>query len=54
MLGIVFIAAGILILVLCVMNYLQDGKISTSAVFGLMAISAGLFMYAQNKKSKRE
>lgn len=54
LLGIVFVAAGVLILVLCVLNYLQDGKISTSAVIGLMAISAGLFMYARNKKSNGE
>lgn len=52
LLGIVFIIAGALIVVLAFFNYLQDGKISSTIVIGLLGISGGLLLYSQAKKSK--
>ena len=52
LLGIVFIIAGALIVILAFFNYLQDGKISSTIVIGLLGISAGLLLYSQAKKSK--
>jgi uncharacterized membrane protein len=51
-LGIIFIIAGALILVLALFNYLQDGKISSTVVIGLLTISSGFLFYSQAKKAK--
>ena len=52
LLGIVFIIAGALIVVLAFFNYLQDGKISSTIVVGLLGISGGLLFYSQAKRLK--
>jgi uncharacterized membrane protein HdeD (DUF308 family) len=52
LLGIIFIIAGALIVVLAFFNYLQDGKISSTIVIGLLGISGGLLLYSQAKKLK--
>jgi uncharacterized membrane protein HdeD (DUF308 family) len=52
LLGIVFIIAGALIVVLAFFNYLQDGRISSTIVVGLLGISGGLLLYSQAKKLK--
>ena len=54
LLGIIFIIAGALILVLAFFNYLQDGRISTTVVFGFLGISGGLLLYSQAKKQKAQ
>lgn len=54
LLAIVFVIAGALIVVLAFFNYLQDGKISSTIVIGLMGISGGLLLYSQAKKSRAQ
>lgn len=51
-LGFVFIFAGVLILVLSVLNYFQDGKISLVSVIGLLGIFLGFYWVANAKKAK--
>ena len=52
LLGIVFIIAGALLVVLAFFNYLQDGRISSSIVIGLLTISVGTLFYSHAKKLK--
>ncbi len=54
LLGIIFIAAGALIVVLAFFNYLQDGRISSTVVIGLLGISAGMLFYSHAKKQKAQ
>jgi hypothetical protein len=53
-LGIIFMIVGALILLLAIWNYLQDGKISLTIVFGLLSISLGALWYSYAKKSKAQ
>lgn len=52
LLAIIFIIAGALIVILAFFNYLQDGRISSTIVIGLMGISGGLLLYSQAKKAQ--
>ena len=52
LLAIIFVIAGALIVVLAFFNYLQDGRISSTIIFGFLGISSGLLLYSQAKKSK--
>jgi hypothetical protein len=52
LLGIVFVVASVLILILTFFNYLQDGKISISAVIAFLVIFLGLMFYSRGKSPK--
>jgi sulfite exporter TauE/SafE len=52
LIGIVFGVAGVVILVLALLNYLQDGRISLTIVMGPMIILLGLLLYSQGKRRK--
>jgi uncharacterized membrane protein YbhN (UPF0104 family) len=54
-LGIVLACVGVVILLLSLLDYLQDGKTeSLVPVFGIMGISFGLLLYAKGKKSQAQ
>ncbi len=50
--GIVFAVAGVVIFVLAFFNYLQDGKVSISFLFGIFFVIFGLFWITYGKKLK--
>jgi drug/metabolite transporter (DMT)-like permease len=52
--GIVFLIAGLVILVLAFLNYRQDGRVSSSFVMGLFIIFFGVFWYLYGKKLKAQ
>jgi hypothetical protein len=52
LLALIFILTGALILILTVLNYIQDGKISLTAIIGLLVISIGFYLLAYGKKAK--
>lgn len=54
LLGIVLIVAGGLILILAILNYIQDRRISLTAPMGLASISFGLLLYSHGKKQKQQ
>jgi uncharacterized membrane protein HdeD (DUF308 family) len=54
LLGIIFMIAGVLILILAFLNYLQDGKISLSVLMGFFGIFFGALWYSHAKKSKAQ
>jgi hypothetical protein len=49
-----FVICGIGIIILNLISYFQDGRLSTFSVFGFMMIFLGLWLYAQGKKTKSE
>jgi hypothetical protein len=52
LLGVVFVIAGVVILILALLNYLQDGRISLAGVMGFIIISLGLLLYSRGKSLK--
>jgi uncharacterized membrane protein HdeD (DUF308 family) len=54
LMGIIFMVVGAAIAVLSFLNYLQDGKISLTIVFGLLFIALGALWYSHAKKSKSQ
>jgi hypothetical protein len=52
LIGIVFGVAGVVLLVLALLNYLQDGRISLTTAMGPMITLLGLLLYSQGKKRK--
>jgi len=54
LLGVIFMIVGALTLIIAIMNYFQDGRISLTIVFGLMGISLGALLVSQGKKSRAQ
>ena len=54
LIGVVFGVAGVLILALALLNYLQDGRISLTLVLGPVIILLGLLLYSQGKRRKEQ
>ena len=54
LLGVIFMIVGAVTLILSLLNYLQDGSIGLTIVFGLMGISLGALFYSHAKKSKKQ
>ncbi len=52
--GIVFLIAGFVILVLAFLNYRQDGGISSSFLGGISIIFLGVFFYIYGKKLRAQ
>ena len=52
--GIVFVIAGIVILVLGYLNYRQDGKVSSSFFMGFFIILLGIFFNTYARKLKTQ
>jgi len=52
--GIVFVIAGLVILVLGYLNYRQDGRAGSSFFMGLFIIFFGIFWYAYGKRLKTQ
>jgi uncharacterized membrane protein HdeD (DUF308 family) len=50
LLGVVFMIAGALTLILAFLNYLQDERINLTIVLGFISILLGLFWYSHAKK----
>jgi hypothetical protein len=54
LLGIIFMIVGALTVILALLNYFQDGRISITIVFALLSISFGALLYSHAKKSKAQ
>lgn len=52
LLGVVFIVVSVLILILALMNYLQDGRLSLTVVIPFPMIFLGLLLYSRGKRMK--
>lgn len=50
--GIVFAIAGVVIFILAFFNYLQDGKVSITFLFGIFFVIFGGFWFTYGKKLK--
>ena len=50
LIGVVFVVAGLLLLALTFFNYLQDGRISISAVIAFLVIFLGLMFYSRHQR----
>ena len=50
LIGVVFVVAGVLLLALTFFNYLQDGRISVSAVIAFLVIFLGLMFYSRRQR----
>ena len=54
LIGVVFGVAGVLIFVLALLNYFQDGRLSLTVALGPVIILLGLLLYSQGKKRKEQ
>ncbi len=52
--GIIFLIAGLVILVLAFLNYRQDGRVSSSFFMGFFIILLGVFFNTYGKKLKAQ
>jgi hypothetical protein len=52
LIGLIFVIAGALILVLAFLNYMQDGRINLHPVMGLVLIFLGIWLYSYGKRPK--
>lgn len=52
--GIVFVIAGLLILILAYLNYRQDGKVSSSFFMGFFVILLGMLFNTYARKLKTQ
>lgn len=50
LIGVVFVVGGVLLLALTVFNYLQDGRVSVSAVIAFLIIFLGLMFYSRRQR----
>lgn len=54
-LGVVFACVGVLILLLTLLDYLQDGKTESSILLvAVVGILLGVFLYSNGKRSKAQ
>jgi len=54
LMGVIFMIAGALILILSILNYLQDRRLSLTSAMGFVIISLGALWYVMGKKHKSE